>query len=640
MLITEVQSNPRVMNDDSEWVELQNLGATTVSIAGWSLADYVGTDPAGESSTRWAFPPGAVLAPGQVIVVARYASGPGFLDEFGTLPSYELASATRDHPSVPNMIPSGGTQQWALNNADLGDAMTLRDGLGFLVDGVEWGTLDRTVPGLPAANPREGESLIRVNTSGSSNLDFAVTPTPTPFVGFTGTMGTPPQLRMSERNPAHAVYGASFALATDATHPVVVPTVRARFALAQSPTGPAETNFAPRAMNAIGPDRYAVDARLDQPAPGLNYAEPRSFNERYLRYYLEASDGSGATSTFPSGAGESSGNTSFFWENVLPRTALTPLATARAQGPDEVPLWLHHSVRVEGIAITSRSAFRAEGTGFHLVEAGGRHAIQIFDFQQVPADVQPGDVVRVTGKIGAFRGLRQIGPDQRSGQPRTPDPEIVVQVIGRAEVPVAVASIAGILAQAEELESQLVEIRGVTLLGDPGSPGAPPPTTWPRDRNVSATDGTGTLEVRIAGTTDLPNREVPAGSFTLRGVLTQFSESGLGGYQLMPRSLADVRSDGPMPPPVDGGVRIDAGSWDAGAQPGVDGGGGQPADGGVNEAPDAAARGPDAGVRIIGQERRGSSGCRCAPSALSAPWALLLVGTILFARRRYAGGRR
>lgn len=49
--------------DNDPWLELYNAGSTPVSLEGWYLSDNY-TNP-----TRWAFPPGAVIAPGQFLLI-------------------------------------------------------------------------------------------------------------------------------------------------------------------------------------------------------------------------------------------------------------------------------------------------------------------------------------------------------------------------------------------------------------------------------------------------------------------------------------------------------------------------------------------------------------------------------------------
>lgn len=177
--ITEVQPNPNGP-DTAEWVELYNAGASPQSIAGWSLNDFGHTVP-----TEYAFPAGAALAGGEVIIVARQATAYMVMalsevPPYAVLtPHWELALGGADEPSVANLTVSVvGTGSWALSN--LGDGVQLRDDNGTVVSTAEWGTGVSEVPGDPVGAPSSGESIGRIDTTGDSATDFIVLAVPTP----------------------------------------------------------------------------------------------------------------------------------------------------------------------------------------------------------------------------------------------------------------------------------------------------------------------------------------------------------------------------------------------------------------------------------------------------------------------------
>src|SRR5688572_8363343 len=70
VLITELQPNAVGDEPDGEWMELHNIGTSSVSISGWTLSDYTGAGAGAENMTRWTFPMGAGLMPNQVVVIA------------------------------------------------------------------------------------------------------------------------------------------------------------------------------------------------------------------------------------------------------------------------------------------------------------------------------------------------------------------------------------------------------------------------------------------------------------------------------------------------------------------------------------------------------------------------------------------
>jgi MYXO-CTERM domain-containing protein len=283
-----------------------------------------------------------------------------------------------------------------------------------------------------------------------------------------------------------------------------------------------------------------------------------------------------------------------------------------------------------------------------------------------PVNVQPGDRVRVTGRIGVFRGVRQIGRDERAGGPTAAGPEVTIEVLGAAPVPVRPVTLAQLLAAAEAHESQLVELARVSLVANPTT-GAAPPATFAANSSLFVSDGAATITLRIAGGTDLVGRPTPAGPFLLRGIWTQFTTTGRGSYQLQPRGAADLVASG-VPPQdagvldagsVDAGARVDAGAMDAGAPspdaadepdagdapladasaapdaaPSPDAADPAPLDAGAPPAPDA---GPRLDSGLFGGEEPEGEGCGCAATPArdrAAPSALALLGFALLARRR------
>ena len=533
VLITEFQNDPTSTNDDGEWVELQNLGTSSVSLAGWSISDFTGTAAGGEVATRWTFPSGAGLAAGQVIVVAKFASGPGYADNtpagaFAMRASYECATAAHDDALVPNLTPVGGTAGIALSNSATGDALVLRDAQGNLVAGVEYGTVDRNVPGSPAIAGGSATSLRRVANTGSTLIDFAVATAPDPFVGFTVGTRTPPAITNAGSTPRHLAHGALLTVSATITDADGVASARVYASTATGARGNAAGVYTATPMAAMGRVYSAA------PAFGLPTTSPATFHDRYVRYWIQAEDTATATASDPVGATTAASNGAFVWRNVMP-AAVSPLADVRAQSGTSL-LYGQHSARVEGVVLTRRSAFVANRTNFFIHEVGSNDAIRVFASELIAADVMPGDLVRVTGMIDTFNGVRQIG-----------EPAIDVQVIGSGTAPISDRTIADILANGEQLESQLIRIRGVTL--------SPAITTWPSNGNATIDDGTGTLTVRVVSAVDLAGSMAPVGSFDIVGILSQFAANNVGGYQLQPRSLADVS----IPMVVDAGV-IDSGT--------------------------------------------------------------------------------
>lgn len=650
VVITELQCDPTSTNDDGEWIELQNLGASAEALAGWTLNDYSGSAPDGEATTRWAFPPGALIDAGAVIVVAKFASGPGYSDNtpaglYATPPTFELASGAHDDPNVPNLVPSGGTTLMQLANGSTGDGVVLRDALGATVSAVEWGSVDRTVAGLPAAVPGSSTSLRRIALTGSAAADFVVAATPDPFVGYATGMGTPPAVTGTSVTPRHLASGAQVTVTSSVSDADGVAMVAAHRAIATSSVAAATAAYIAAPMAAGLGASWSVT--FD---PGL--APPATFHERYVRVFVTAADTTGATSVDPPLATSDAANPAYIWRNVLPAAA-SPITEVRAQDASGRLAWRYHSATIEGVVLTRRAAFVSGRTNFFVQTLGGGDAIRVFANALVPEDVMPGDLVRVTGMIDTFNGLRQLG-----------EPELDVEVLGTGATPApAVYTIAELTARGEELESRLIRVLGATFVT--------PAASWPTNGNVDITDGTGTVTVRVTTVVDLSGAPAPLGAFDLTGVLGQFSAGGSGGYQLLPRSALDVSGAmvpadggvgadggldpdggvtlpdaGPLPdtglPSADGGLLADAGTPAADAGKGDEGGGGV-ADAGGGGADATVIPRQDSGSGGGGGSRRdeeGGCGCTAAERRSGAGQraelaaAVAAIALLLGARRR------
>lgn len=130
-LIAEVFINPSGDDAGKEWVEIYNPGPT-VSIAGWTIGDALNSGDYGDG--RYAFPAGAQLLPGQVIVVA--ACAPNFAAVYGFNPTYEWTACD---PLVPDLTPAGAWAGFGLALGNAQDEVLLLRPDGALVDSVAWG---------------------------------------------------------------------------------------------------------------------------------------------------------------------------------------------------------------------------------------------------------------------------------------------------------------------------------------------------------------------------------------------------------------------------------------------------------------------------------------------------------------------
>lgn len=140
-----------------------------------------------------------------------------------------------------------------------------------------------------------------------------------------------------------------------------------------------------------------------------------------------------------------------------------------------------------------------------------------------------GDSVIVAGGNVNYNGLLEV----------TNVTNLQVLAQGRTVTPVTVSAAQAATVYAEQYEGMLVRIDGNTAITTTGGAAV---STFAGNTNYQI-NGNGTLLVRTnsasTGPTGIVGRPAPTGGFDLIGVMSQFSPTGTGGYQLLPRLYAD-----------------------------------------------------------------------------------------------------
>jgi len=103
-----------------------------VSLAGWTIGGAINVGDYGDG--RYAFPAGAQLLRGQVVVVAACATN--FASAYGFNPTYEW---TNCDPLVPDLTPVGSWAGFGLALGNAQDEVLLLKPDGALADSVAWG---------------------------------------------------------------------------------------------------------------------------------------------------------------------------------------------------------------------------------------------------------------------------------------------------------------------------------------------------------------------------------------------------------------------------------------------------------------------------------------------------------------------
>ncbi len=202
ILITEVMYDV-ADEPEEEWVEIYNAGSSAVDLSDYKIGDEE-TQGGGEGMVQ--FPPGTIIEPGQVMVIANTATA--FRNVFGFDPDFEVQSSD---DAVPDMIDD---PLWSSGNpllSNTGDEVILLNGRDEIIDALSWGSSTWAFdPSAPDVS--EGHSLERYpvsvdtdsaadwrdqNVPAPGEVDLTL-PTPTPVPTPTPTPTPLPPLLINE----------------------------------------------------------------------------------------------------------------------------------------------------------------------------------------------------------------------------------------------------------------------------------------------------------------------------------------------------------------------------------------------------------------------------------------------------------
>ncbi|MGD9401630.1 MAG: lamin tail domain-containing protein [bacterium] len=193
-----------------------------------------------------------------------------------------------------------------------------------------------------------------------------------------------------------------------------------------------------------------------------------------------------------------------------------------------LPVKLGQIVDVSGTVTVANGTFNDRDLDIHIQDETG--GIYVSLRNGVYIDARLGDSVVVTGLV-----------DQEGRTPRRNHTKLSllsadgIQVVGEAAFPVPIVVTAAELAQPaqpplEQYEGRLVRVEGLSIN----------PEDWPTapggDKWITATDATGSLQIRLDKDTDIPGSEAPSDPFIIIGVIIQDSSNPLTGYHVWPRS--------------------------------------------------------------------------------------------------------
>jgi phosphatidylserine/phosphatidylglycerophosphate/cardiolipin synthase-like enzyme len=210
------------------------------------------------------------------------------------------------------------------------------------------------------------------------------------------------------------------------------------------------------------------------------------------------------------------------------------VADVKVNDAQGIPLNLQKPVTVRGIVTVAKEF----GGPAYIQDVSGGLAVFDLPFENA---VKIGDEVTITGTVTHYNGLTELAGVtlhriHSSGNDVTP------LVVTCAQV--AHDGTNGI----EFYEGMLVQLNRVTVRDASGQP----ISTWSvggSGSNFWLRDGSDSIQVRIDGdVSSIANTPAPTTEFDIVGVVGQYISSPpfVGGYQVMPRSILDIFSKGPV----------------------------------------------------------------------------------------------
>ena len=212
---------------------------------------------------------------------------------------------------------------------------------------------------------------------------------------------------------------------------------------------------------------------------------------------------------------------------TAPKSTLANARTMRGSGGDTL-------IAVTGVVISPN--YQTTNRSYYIWD--GTDGIDLFSYglKVMPA-LNLGDSVTVVGSTTIYNGLLEINPYIDS------DTIGAVVVKSNANLPQPqIITVHEFITNAEKYESHLIGFVGLTKTSG----------TWPTsssNKSIYAKDAnsTDTLQMYIDSDTKLYQMTEPAWPVDVIGIGSQYSASGVGGYQILPRYTTDFLPTGTLP---------------------------------------------------------------------------------------------
>ena len=238
------------------------------------------------------------------------------------------------------------------------------------------------------------------------------------------------------------------------------------------------------------------------------------------------------------------GTDSTSWSNGY-FSGTTPISTLRSMTALGEPTYLEYAARVSGLATSTTGDFSSTNNDDYIDDGTGALNVSRTIEPTSPA-TQPmtaGSTYTVAGLINQLTGRLRLdvtppfdGIDKPYAATSGSFNPYTITLTGSGTVTPLVRTIAQINADPEGHEAKLVQIANCTVVSGtiPGSGG--------QDAFLTINDGTGTIEMKIDGDGGIPGLATPAGTFTLKGIVSQddFLRPFSTRYTIAPRDRTDL----------------------------------------------------------------------------------------------------
>jgi beta-lactamase superfamily II metal-dependent hydrolase/DNA/RNA endonuclease YhcR with UshA esterase domain len=223
----------------------------------------------------------------------------------------------------------------------------------------------------------------------------------------------------------------------------------------------------------------------------------------------------------------------------------TPIATLRSMTALGEPTYLEYVARIAGLATSSTGDFSSTNNDDYIDDGTGTLNVARTIEPTSPA-TQPlaaGTTYTVAGLINQLTGRLRLdvtppfdGVDKPYAVTAGSFNPYIITSTGSGTVTPVVRTIAQINAAPEANEAKLVQIANCTVVS------GTIPSAGGQDGFVTINDGTGTIEMKIDGDGDIPGLATPAGTFTLKGIVSQddFLRPFDTRYTVAPRDRTDL----------------------------------------------------------------------------------------------------